>query len=148
MATGHLGSFTFGTVAVSLKIIEMDPPDEVINDIATPYLSLAKGSYVPYEPGELIEGGEFTLTLEDDNNTHFVDKDSASSGATFMKSIRLAQTCTWTKPLAAGMSTAATRAFSGYIKSVKENIQKTGERSTITVKVKVAGNVTKTAGAV
>lgn len=147
MPTGHLGSFTFATIANSLKVIEIDPPEESITDIATPDLSLAKGSYMPYEPGELIEGGEYTLTLEDDNNTQIVDKDYATTGATIKKTIRVLQTCTWTKPIATGMASAATRAFTGYIKSVKENTQKTGERSTITVKVKVAGNVTKTAGA-
>lgn len=147
MPTGHLGSMTFATTAISLNVIEIDPPEESINDIAVPHLGLAKGSYMPYEPGELIEGGEYTITLADDNNTHFVDVDSASSGSTFEKAIRVAQTITWTKPIAAGMSTAATRAFSGYVKSVKESSQKTGERNTITLKVKVAGNVTKTAGA-
>lgn len=147
MPTGHLGSMTFATTAISLNIISIDPPEEAVAvDIATPYLGLAKGSYIPYEPGELLEGGEYTVVFADNNNTQFVDVDSASSGATFVKAIRLLQIVTWTKPIAAGMSTAATRAGTMYIKSVKEGQQQTGSRNTIEVKIKVAGNVTKTAG--
>lgn len=148
MPTGHLGSMTFATVAISLNIISIDPPEEgVAVDIPTPYLALAKGSYIPYEPGELLEGGEYKVVLADDNNTQFVDVDSASSGGTFKKAIRLLQTVTWTKPIAAGMASAATRAATMYIKTVKEGQQATGSRNTIELTLKVAGNVTKTAGA-
>lgn len=147
MPTGHLGSMTFADTAITLNIISIDPPEESVTDIPLPHLGLAKGSYIPYEPGELIEGGEYTVVLADDNNTQIVDADDATVGATFKKALRKTQVITWTKPIAAGMSTAATRAFPGYVKGSKEDSQQTGTRSTITLKVKVAGNVTKTAGA-
>ncbi len=147
MPTGHLGSMTFATTAIALNVIDIDPPEETVSDIALPYLGLAKGSYMPYEAGELLEGGEYTITLADDNNTQFVDVSDAGVGATFEKAIRLPQTITWTKPIATGMSSGATRVFPGYVKSVKESSQKTGDRNTIVLKVKVAGNVVKNAGA-
>lgn len=146
MPTGHLGAVTFGTIALGLNVISITPPEETVEDIATPHLGLAKGSYVPYEAGELIEGGEYELELADDNDTQIVDAAYATSGGTIKKAIRLLQTITWTKPPAGSNANGATRAFSGYIKSVRENQQVTGQRNTITVKIKVAGNVTKTPG--
>lgn len=147
MATGHLGTFVFATVANALNIIDITPPEEVVGEIAAPHLGLAIGSGMPYDPAELVEGGSFELTLEDDNNTQIVHQASGSSGSTFKKAIGLKQTCTWTKPLATGMATAATRAATMFITSVQESPQVTGQRNTIKVKVKVAGTITKTAGA-
>lgn len=147
VVTGQTGSFAFTSVAVALALVDIEPSQESISDIATPSLDLDVGDGMPYQPGELVEGGEYKLTFADDQNTQFVHEQSGSSGATFKKAIGLLQTCTWTKPLAAGMASAATRAFSGYIKSVKESMQTTGQRNTIEVIVKVAGTITKTAGA-
>lgn len=147
MATGQLGTFAFTTVAVALPVIDIDPGQESVIDIAKPHLGLAIGDGMPYDPGELVEGGEYKLTLEDDNDTQFVHAASGSSGGTFKKAIGLKQTCTWTKPPITGKPVGATRAFTGYIKSVKESQQVTGQRSTIEVVVKVAGTVTKTAAA-
>lgn len=148
MPTGHLGTFTAATVAgvgTSLNIISITPPEETIEDIALPHLGLAKGSYVPYEAGELIEGGEYEIEVDDNNNTQVVDLAGSSSG-TFKNLIRSPLTMLWTKPPASGLTNGASRSFSGYVKSVKENQQVTGQRNTITLKVKVAGNVTKAAG--
>lgn len=145
--TGQLGTFAFTTVANALNIISIEPSEESVDTIATPHLGLAIGAGVPYEPGDLVEGGEYKLVLEDDQNTQFVHEQSGSSGATFKKTIGLKQTCTWTKPLATGMATGATRAFSGIVTKVKESSQMTGQRNTIEVTVKVAGTITKTAGA-
>jgi hypothetical protein len=131
MATGHLGSFTFGTNAISLNIIEIQPNEESVEDIAEPHLGLAIGAYIPYSASELIEGGEYTLILADDNDTNIT--------------VRVTQTCTWTKPPVPSKPNGATHVFPGYIKAAKSSTQKTGERNTIEVKVKVAGNVTKTA---
>lgn len=145
MATGQLGTWTFGTTGGSQTVISIDPPEEQISDIAKPHLGLALGSYVPYDPGELIEGGEYKITIDDPGQIHFVDKDYSGSGTGILKAIRLTQTMTWTKPTPAGAAGGATRAFSGYIKSVKESQQVTGSRNTIELTIKVAGNVTKTA---
>lgn len=148
MPTGHLGTFTAATVAgagSTLNIISITPPEETIEDIALPHLGLAKGSYVPYEAGELIEGGEYEIELADDNNIQIVDV-AGTTGATFKTIIRSPLTMLWTKPPASGLTNGASRSFSGYVKSVKENQQVTGQRNTITIKVKVAGNVTKAAG--
>lgn len=143
--TGHLGTFVGGTTALVGNVISIEPSEESVADIATPYLGLAKGSGVPYEPGELVEGGEYTIELEDLGQSHHVDKDSSATGTGVAKILRTVQTFTWTKPPASGMTNGATRAFSGYAKSVKENVAVTGTRSTITIKVKVAGTITKTA---
>lgn len=147
VVTGQLSSFAFTTVAIALKLIEIEPSEESIGVIPVPDLSLAVGAGMPYEPMELVEGGEYKLTFADDQNTQFVHEDSASSGATFKKSIGLKQTCTWTKAVAAAVTSGATRAFTGIIIKVKEGVQKTGERNTIEVTVKVSGTITKTAGA-
>ena len=49
--------------------------------------------------------------------------------------------------LRSGDTTASSRAFDGYINSVKESTYASSERATITVGVKVAGTVTKTPAA-
>lgn len=146
MPTGHLGTWTFASISTGLNVIDITPPEEAVSDIALPHLGLAKGSYVPYEAGELIEGGEYELTLADDNDTQLVDSAYGTSGGTIKKLVRLSQTMTWTKPPAGANTNGATRAFTGYVKSVQEQPQVTGTRSTIKVKIKVAGNVTKGAG--
>lgn len=145
MPTGHLGTFVGGTTALVGNVISIEPGEESVADIATPYLSLAKGSGMPYEPGELVEGGEYTIELEDLGQAHHVDVDSAATGTGVSKALRKVQTFTWTKPAPAGLTNGAARAFSGYVKSVKEGNQVTGSRATISIKVKVAGTVTKTA---
>lgn len=147
MATGQTGTFVFATVANALNLIDITPSEESIGEIAAPHLGLAIGAGMPYDPAELVEGGSYELTLEDDSNTQIVHQASGSSGATFKKTIGLKQTCTWTKPLATGMASGATRAFTGFITSVQESQQVTGQRNTIKVKVKVDGTITKTAGA-
>ncbi|WP_428303908.1 hypothetical protein [Lacipirellula sp.] len=146
--TGQKGTLVFTTVAVALKIIEIEPSTEEVSDIACPDLSLNVGDGVPYEPGDLVEGGTYRVLLADDQNTQFVHANSASTGATFKKAKGLKQTVTWTKPVATGNSTGATRAFTGYIKSVKESLQGTSVRCTIELIVKVAGTITKVAGTV
>lgn len=133
MATGHLGDMTWGTSAISLNIIEIQPPEESVEDIAEPHLGLAIGSYIPYSPSELKEGGEYTVILEDDNDTNIP--------------IGTEETITWTKPPVPAKPVGATWAFTGYNKSAKASSQRTGERNTIEVKIKVAGEVTKTAAA-
>ena len=122
---------TFATSGVTTTIISIDPPQEVIGDIALPDLSLARGSYLPYSPGDLIEGGEFSVTFVNDFDTSILVATET-------------ETITWTKPLQDGDTTAANWSFPGYIKSVKEENYETEERGTITVMVKVAGEITKT----
>lgn len=143
MVTGHLGTFAFTTTALSLPLVEIEPSEETIAAIQGGYLGLAKGSGVPYEPGELVEGGEYKLTFEDNNNTHIVDTDSASSGTGVVKAIRKSQTCTWTKPAPSGLTNGATRVFTGFVTGHKESTQKTGDRSLIMLTVKVASTITK-----
>lgn len=133
MSTGQTSSFTFGTTGLSLPIINISPNQESVEDIAKPHLGLARGSKIPYDPGDLVEGGEFTLELEND-----LDSDIP---------LRTKETMTWTKPLNAGDSTAAAWSFEGYIKSSQENDMATSERATITLVVKVAGDITKTPAA-
>lgn len=149
MPTGHLGAFTFATVAgagTSLGIINITPAKESVIDIPLPTLAIAKGAGLPYEAGELWEGGEFEFELADDNDTQIVDSASASSGATFKKIGRTSGTCVWTKPPAGANTNGATRTFSGYVKEHGEGQQETGKRNTISVKVKVSGTITKVAG--
>lgn len=146
MPTGHKGSWTFGTAGVSLNLISIKPARPSVSDIALPHLGLSEGDNVPYEAGELVEGGEYELQFADDNNTQVVHKNQTGSGATFKKIIGLLQTMTWTKPPASGLTNGATRAFSGYVKEGGEDDQMTGQRNTITVKIKVAGNLTLAAG--
>lgn len=149
MPTGHLGTFSFGGTAgcgTGLNIISIDPPEEEVGSLALPYLGLAKGSYMPYEALELIEGGEYVITLADDNDVQVVDDSDAGSGGTFKKIIREAASCIWTKPVKSPNTNGATRTFSGICTKHKESTQQTGERSTITLTIKVAGNVTKAAG--
>ena len=131
MPTGQKSTFTFGTTGLSLDIISIDPPNESVDDIPLPHLGLDLGDYIPYEPGDLVEGDEFTLELAND-----MDSDIG---------LRTIETMTWTKPVQSGDSSGATWAFDGYIKSAKENSFETSERATITVVVKVADEVTKTA---
>lgn len=131
MPTGQTSSFTFGTSGITLDIISIDPPQEEVTDIELPHLGLSVGDYLPYEPGDLIEGGEYSIEFAND-----MDSDIP---------LRTNETMTWTKPLQSGDTTAASWAFSGYIKSVQENSFATSERATITCVVKVAGDVTKTA---
>lgn len=145
MPTGHLGTFVGGTTALIGNVISIEPGEESVADIATPYLGLAKGSGMPYEPGELVEGGEYTIVLEDLGQAHHVDTASATTGTGVAKVLRALQTFTWTKPVPSGLANGATRAFSGYVKTVKESSQVTGQRTTIEIKVKVAGTVTKAA---
>lgn len=132
MPTGHTSDFTLATTGLSLPIIDVTPPNEQCEDIAEPHLGLALGDNIPYSPGDLVEGDEFTLLLATDHNTSL--------------STRVVETCTWTKPIAAGNTTADTWVFTGYIKSVQEGSMRSSERSTITIVVKVASNVVKTAG--
>jgi hypothetical protein len=148
MPTGHLSTFSFATVAgagTSLNIISITPPEETVSDIATPYLSLAKGSGIPYEPGELFENHEYDIEVADDNNTQIVDTTGSNAG-TFKNILRVLGTCVYTKPAVSPNTNGATRTFSGYIKSQQEGQAVTGQRSTIKLKVKVAGTVTRAAG--
>jgi hypothetical protein len=146
MATGHKGAFTLGSVTHGLNVISIKPPKPAVGALALPHLGLAVGDNMPYEALELVEGGEYELVLADDNNTQLVHAAQSGSGATFKKLIGLAQTMTWTKPPAAGLTNGATRAFSGFVMEAGEDDQQTGQRNTITVKIKVAGNLTLTAG--
>ena len=132
--TGQTSAITFGTSAVTADLVSIDPPEESITDIALPTLALARGDYLPYSPGDLIEGGEYSLTFVNDFDT------SVSVGTA-------TETITWTKPLDSGDTTAANWSFPGYIKSVKEETYETDTRGTISVVVKVAGEVTKTPAA-
>ena len=122
---------TFATSGVTGTITSIDPPQETIGDIALPDLSLSRGSYLPYSPGDLIEGGEFSVSIVN-------DFDTIISVATET------ETVTWTKPLQDGDTVAANWSFPGYIKSVKEENYETEERGMITIVVKVAGEITKT----
>ena len=130
-STGHSSSIAFGTSSISANVVSIDPPEESVEDIALPHLGLTALDNIPYEPGDLREGGEITCVFENDRDT------SILTG--------VSETITWTKPLNSGDSTAANWAFTGYIKSVKEGTYQTGERLLTTVVAKVAGNVTKTA---
>ena len=132
MSTGHSSAMTFATTGITLPIVSIDPPEEAVEDIAAPHLGLSVGDNIPYDPSELVEGGEYTVELANDLDT------SIAPGTK--------ETITWTKPVASGNTVAATWAFTGYIKSVKEAIYKTAERNIISIVVKVASNVTKTAG--
>lgn len=133
MSTGQGGDFSLGTTGLTANVINITPPNEQVDaDIPLPHLGLAKGSYMPYMPGDLKEGDEFSVEIENDHDTHI------STGTE--------ETCTWTKPIGTH-STAANWAFPGYVKSVQEGTNETSERSNITLVVKVAGTVTKTAAA-
>ena len=128
-STGQKSSFTFGTTGVTLPIISITPPQEQVEDIAAPHLGLDHGDKIPYCPGDLVEGGEYTLELENDMNSDIP--------------LRIEEAMTWTKPAVAPNTVGAAWSFPGYIKSVQENNIATSERATISVVVKVAGNVTK-----
>lgn len=133
MATGQKSAFSLGTTGLTLDVLSIDPAQESVEDIAEPHLGLDVGDYIPYSPGDLVEGGEYTFILANDMDTAIP--------------LRVIEACTWTKPLQSGDSTAAAWAFDGYIKSVQESQMATSERATISVVVKVAGEVTKTAAA-
>jgi hypothetical protein len=123
---------TFGTSGITLDVISITPASpEVDEDIALPTLGLDAGDNIPYEPGDLVEGGEYVVELADDHDTDIA--------------LRTVETITYTKPLQSGDSAAASRAFDGYIKKVEESNAAISERATITVTVKVAGDVTWTA---
>lgn len=132
--TGQTSAITFGTSGISATLVSIDPPEESIADIALPDLSLARGDYLPYSPGDLVEGGEYTLSFVNDFDTT-IEVGTAT------------ETITWTKPLDSGDTTAANWSFPGYVKSVKEEMYETDQRGLISVVVKVAGQVTKTAAA-
>lgn len=149
MPTGHLGTFSVGGTAgagTSLNIISIKPPTAAVGVLAVPYLSLAKGSNIPYESLELYEGGEYEVVLADDNNTQVVDAADVTAGATFKKIMRTAATCIWVRPPSGVLTNGSQRSFSGIVKEENASEQVTGTRSTITLKVQVAGNVTITAG--
>lgn len=134
-ATGQTSAMSFGTSGITATIISIDPPEEAVTaDIAKPDLSLSRGDYMPYEPGDLKEGGEFTVTFVNDFDTT-------------IETATATETITWTKPLQSGDTTAANWSFPGYVKSVKEETYETDTRGVITAVVKVAGEVTKTAAA-
>lgn len=145
MATGHLGTIVGTSTNIALNVISITPGEESVDPIAAPYLGLALGAGIPYDEPELVEGGEYTVVYEDTNNVHIVDQASATTGTGVTKALRKKQTWTWTKPAPSGLTNGATRVFSGIVTSVQENEQMTGQRSTITVKIKVAGTVTKAA---
>lgn len=130
MATGHGSAITFGTSGYTLPLISLTPSEETVADIEEPHLGLDEGDNIPYSPGDLVEGGQYEAVLEDDRDTFIA--------------LRAIETITWTKPLNSGDTTAASRAFDGYINKVQNNQQATSERSTITVGIKVAGNFTDT----
>jgi hypothetical protein len=144
MPTGHLGTWTFGTTGPGLNVIDIEPPKEEVDDIELPHLALAKGDVIPKEAGELTKVGRWKLTLADDNNTHIADQAQAGAGAAIKKIRRLPQTMTWTKPVPAGLTNGATKAFSGYVASSQEGPQQTGQRSTIVVEITQTGNQTIT----
>lgn len=146
MATGHLSAWTFGSRIIDLPLIEVVPPESAVVDIGLPHLGLALGSNIPYEPGELVEGGEYELTFADDNNTHIRHGANGANATVFRNVLGFAQTMTWTKPPSGVLTNGATVAFSGYVKSAQPQPYVTGQRATIKVKIKVAGNETKTAG--
>ena len=98
--TGQTSSVTFGTSGITADLIMIDPPEESIADIALPTLAIARGDYLPYSPGDLVEGGEYTLTFVN-------DFDTSISVAT------ATETITWTKPLNDGDTTAANWSFPG-----------------------------------
>ncbi|MEM8668726.1 MAG: hypothetical protein AAGG48_14495 [Planctomycetota bacterium] len=133
MTTGIGGAFTLGTTGLSANIISITPPNEGVDtDIPLPHLGLSKGDYMPYMPGDLKEGDEFSIEVANDHNTNI------PTGTE--------ETCTWTKPIGTH-TTAANWVFPGYVKRVQENPNEMSERSTITLVVKVAGTVTKNAAA-
>lgn len=146
MPTGQTGAWTFAGSGLGLNLIDITPPNEAITKIPLPHLGLAEGSYIPYERGELIDGGEYELTFADDNDFHIVDENYGTSAGTIKKFIGLAQAMVWTKPDSGVLTNGAVRSFSGFVMEVQESQQVTGSRSTIKVKVCVAGNVTKTPG--
>lgn len=133
MATGQKSTFSLGTTGLTLDVLSIDPAQESVEDIAAPHLGLDVGDYIPYEPGDLVEGGEYTFILANNMDT--------------VIPLRVIETCTWTKPKQTGDTTAAAWSFDGYIKSVQESQMATSERATISVVVKVAGEVTKTPAA-
>ncbi|MBA3485192.1 MAG: hypothetical protein H0T51_25635, partial [Pirellulales bacterium] len=97
MPTGHLGTWTFGTVTTGLNLIDIEPPKYEVDDIELPHLGLAKGDVIPKEASELQKVGRWKLTFADDNNTQLVDSAYGTTGATIKKILRLVQTMTWTK---------------------------------------------------
>lgn len=131
MPTGQKATFTFGTSGITLDIISITPASPSVEDVALPTLALDAGSNIPYEPGDLVEGGEYVVVFADDHDTDI--------------SLRTVETMTYTKPLQEGDATAASRAFDGYIKQVEDNDAATSERATVSATVKVAGDVTWTA---
>jgi hypothetical protein len=146
MATGHKGQFTLGTVTTGLNVISIKPATPEVGKLALPHLGLAVGDNMPYEPLELVEGGEYVITYADDNNTQLVHSAQTGTGATFKKLLGLVQTCTYTRPPAAGLTNGATTAFSGFATKDEPTEATTGQRATRALTVVVAGNLTLTAG--
>ena len=123
MATGQLASWTFGTTGYTAPIVSIEPPEESVEVIDEPRLALAKGAYLPKSPGDLVDGGQYVLTMENDDDLSFA--------------LRTVETMTFTKP------NGATWTFSGFIQAVKESPYQTSQRKLVDVTIVVAGAVTK-----
>lgn len=131
-STGHKAAITYATSSITLPLITLEPNQESVEDVALPHLGLTAGSIIPYDPGDLKEGGEYKAVHQNDFDS--------------FPAIGVKETITLTKPVAAGNTTGATEAFTGYIKSKKENTYESSKRSTVELVIKIAGAITKTAG--
>ena len=124
MATGQKSSFTFGTSGYTWPIVTIDPPSESVEVIEEPNLNLDLGAYMPKSPGDIVDGGRYTLTVDADDDAVIPP--------------RAAQTMTWTKP------DGTTWVFPGFISEVKESSYQTSQRKLTDITVEVAGTVVKT----
>ncbi|MEN1680341.1 MAG: hypothetical protein AAGJ46_12175 [Planctomycetota bacterium] len=131
MATGHGTALSFGTSSYSPVLINIEPNELSVDDVERATLATPEGSIIPYDPAELIEGGEVTFEEE-------AEVDS-------LPPIRIKQTLTITFRAPSGLTNGATWVFEGYLKTHRINSQQTGTRRTATGSIKVAGDITVTA---
>ena len=125
--TGHGATITFGTSGFSANVTNITF-DEMVRPVV-PTSHLATSTYDTSIPGDLVDPGGFTATLQYDP-----DEQPPITGA--------AETITVTYPIPAGMSNGATIQVSGFVDSFTQPELVSNTLMEATYHIKFAGTPT------
>lgn len=128
------GTIAFGTSTVlSVDILSGSRSGVTVDDIETSH-STTSGDVKTYMPADLIEGGTYDFEVA------FSPDDDVDALAGVVNSI------TVTYPVPSGLSTGATKVFSGYINGFDEALP-IDDRMTASISIKVADDPVSTPAA-
>jgi len=127
------GSIELSQGQVTFQILEGEQSGIAVEDIETTYTDQTD-PWREYDPGDLIEGGEYSFTV-------IYDPDIDESSFLGKK-----QDITIRYPVPAGKTTGASRTFKGYVKEVGAKLP-IDDKMTAEITIKVAGKVTVTPSA-